>query len=186
MKTTYLTIIFLLGLAACGQKNQQVEQTAFKTDTVVNKYFHKDVIIGNLSNSYPKGIKGKKAALFGIKKLKERDIKDIQICVVSWIAAPVSGYLIDAKGTWKHKDQKFSVFRIGIRDGSEERKNKLFAGEEFVFIALGEDKSGEKIWYPPPGPDYEIKENKVVPEAYYFYEFLLERQDLENLDLQFK
>lgn len=184
MVTKHLIIIFLLGLTACVQKRQQVEQITIETDTT-NKYFHKNAIIGNISTNYPKGIKGKEAALFAIKKLETRGINNIQICVVTWIAAPLGGYLVDAKGTWKHKGREFSVFRIGIRDGSDERENKFLAGEEFVFIAMGEDKSN-KIWYPSPGPDYEIKEGEVMPIDLLAYEFLPDKKEFENLPLRFK
>ena len=122
-----------------------------------------------------------KACKFAVEHLKKKGIKKIVICEVQWIAAPLTGYLVDTKGklTIDHKD--YSTFRIGITDGYSEDPEKNLAGEEFVFIALGIDAEGEAIWYPSPGPDYKTTSDEAMPESFYIYEFLLNRDRFETL-----
>lgn len=190
MKKKYLFILFVATLGACKQNNTQSEQTSSATDitATTDNYLHKEAIIENVGTQthVSTEITGKQAAAFAVKNLEGRGIKNIQICVVGWIAAPLGGYLIDAKGNWSQENANYSTFRIGITDGSEEVEGKFSIREEFVFIALGKDKAGNKTWFPTPGPNYSDSINPDVPME---YEFLYNAEDIkgfENLQERFK
>jgi hypothetical protein len=116
--------------------------------------------------------------------LKARGITGIAICEAQWIAAPVSGYLIDALGNATIDGAKFSTFRIGIRDGREE-EHGLPAGEVFVFIAHGREDSGGSAWYPHPGPDHEPGPEEAITEGMLAYEFLIGRERFESLTTRY-
>ena len=131
----------------------------------VGRYLHpsasltrSDLIHGLLDER----ISDRKAAAMGVAALLDRDVHDIEICEVRWITAPLGGFLVDAKGHQEAGEAVYSVFRIGVRDGSEEGDGGGEAGEVFVFIARGEDTSGNVHWNPPGGPlgssdlDYEF------------------------------
>ena len=73
-------------------------------------------------------------------------------------------------------------FRIGIGDGSESNPEE----NTFTFITSGTtDENGNILWYPEPGPDFQPDENEIIPESFFNYEFLLNREDFENLESDF-
>lgn len=73
--------------------------------------------------------------------------------------------------------KEFLVFRIGICDGFEKRNGKKHrAGEEFVFIALGWDQTGNPVWFPEPGPDYRVRAGEAYPMELLSYELLIDRE----------
>jgi hypothetical protein len=152
----------------------------------LDQYLHKNCRLESpselmLQESRMKPISPREAASFAVRRLQARGVKNIVICEAFWIAAAVSGYLIHAKGKALIDGDEFSSFRVGIRDGLEERNGQYAAGEEFVFIARGE-KNGQSVWYPPPGPDYELSEGQVMTEGMLAYEFLgLHRKAFERL-----
>lgn len=130
----------------------------------------------------PVPISPRQACCFAIERLQARSVRRIQICEVLWIAAPLGGYLVDLKGRWTFDGEEFSLFRIGIRDGSEASGGPhLAAGIEFVFIAKGKTASGESRWFPRPGPDYRITGDETWPESFFAWEFLLNREKFETL-----
>jgi len=158
----------------------------------VDPYLHKNAILAVPPLSCPppsdliprtkgKPISPRKACTFAIGHLRKKGVKDIKICEVQWIAAPLSGYLVDAKGKLTIDHQDYSTFRIGIKDGLDEDAGKNDAGEEFVFIAYGKNPKGEPLWYPCPGPDYKPKDGESMPESLLTYEFLIGRQRFETL-----
>jgi len=132
-----------------------------------------------------KSISPQEAASFAVSRLQARGVKDIVICESFWIAAPLSGYLVDAKGKATINGTEFSSFRVGIKDGLGEKGERSSAGQEFVFIARGETKPGQSVWYPSPGPDYELAEGESVPEGMLAYEFLLNREQFEELHIRY-
>ncbi len=153
-------------------------------------FLHKDCRFDSPSDFVIDGSKVKpisphQAAESAVRHLQARGVKDVVICEMLWIAAPLGGYLVDVKGRATINGNDFSSFRVGIRDGSDYKNGKYSAGEEFVFIARGEDKSGQSLWYPSPGPDYELAEGGDVTEGMLAYEFLLKRKDFESLGLRF-
>ncbi len=103
------------------------------------------------------------------------------ICEVQWIAAPISGYLVDLKGKLIIDHQDYTTFRIGITDSYDEDTEENLAGKEFVFIALGKNAEGKAIWYPSPGPDYKPTNDEAIPESFFIYEFLINRDRFETL-----
>jgi len=156
----------------------------------LDQYFHKDCKFNPppdwvIDSSKVKPISPRQAAEFAVRRLQARRVKDIAICEVSWITAPLGGYLVDAKGRATINGNDFSSFRVGIRDGSDYWRGNYSAGEEFVFFALGADRSGKSLWYPSPGPDYQLAEGEVMTEGMLAYEFLLRRKDFESLGIRF-
>jgi hypothetical protein len=156
----------------------------------VDRYLHKNAQIDSapqdlFHGSAMKPILPLQAASFALHRLEARGVRDIVICEISWIAAAVSGYLVDVKGKATINGINYSTFRIGIRDGSEKKNGKSLAGDEFVFIARGEKESGRPVWYPSPGPDYKLADGGDVTEGMLAYEFLLNRKKFESLRSRF-
>ena len=152
----------------------------------LDQYLHKNCKLGQqpeflIQEGRVKPISPREAASFAVRGLQARGVKEIVICEALWIAAPLSGYLVDAKGKATINGTEFSSFRVGIRDGLEEKNGQYAAGEEFVFIARGEIENGRSVWYPSPGPDYELGEGGDVTDGMLAYEFLLHREAFEHL-----
>lgn len=141
----------------------------------LERHMHKDAIIGepwpHRGGPYY-SISSKTAILWAINHLKMRGAEEIKICEVGWIVAPLGGFLIDGKFELIEVPKRYSIFHIGIRDGSEGN-----AGAEFVFVAKGVDEEGRVAWYPPPGPD--------SPDRDLDYEFL-DRKSFESIPDRFK
>jgi hypothetical protein len=156
----------------------------------IGRYLHKKALLGaaptdDMVKSYDRRpISSAEAAMFAVKHLETEGVKNIVICEVTWIAAPLGGWLVKTKGKWTHKGKTYKVFQIGIRDGTDECEGKYKAGEIFVFIALGKGKSGE-FWYPPPGPDI-WPPRSAADSSMLDYEFLIDRKRLEGLDTLYK
>ncbi len=156
----------------------------------LDRHLHKDCKLSSspeflIQNSKVKPISPREAALFALRRLQARGVKDIVICEACWIAAPISGYLVDAKGKATIDGTNYSTFRVGIQDGLEKKNGQSSAGEEFVFIARGEKETGEPLWYPSPGPDYKFTEGQDVTAGMLAYEFLLHRKNFESLASRF-
>ena len=165
----------------------------------LSRYLHKDTVLRDPSypkqfekHFIPKPITAREAAWFAVQRLKERGVKQIEVCELHRVVAPLGGFIIDSKGSLTAGEKNFSVFRVGIRDGTEDEKGKYKAGEVFVFIAMGKDDSGKPVWYPEPGPDYKPAEDETAQEQLFAYEFLGglsghdDRADFENLSSRFK
>ncbi len=99
-------------------------------------------------------------------------VENVVICEVSRIDAPLSGFLVDARGSVVYNGMEYTVFRTGIRDDGESR---ALAGEEFVFIAAGYDLAGEAFILPEEVP------GEFVPEL----EFLTGRDEFLSLGERF-
>lgn len=112
-----------------------------------------------------------------IDRLTEMGSENILICRCHRIEAPLGGYLIDGLFNLEIESEYYSTFRIGIEDGDP--------GTFFAFIARGMDRNSNAIWHPEPGPDYVPEENQVIPESYSSYEFLIDRNEFENLESEF-
>lgn len=158
----------------------------------LGSYFHRNAILAVPPLSSPPGadifpacksrpIAPRAACLYAIRYLQAKGIKKIVICEAQWLAAPLSGYLVDAKGQLVIERQEYSTFRIGITDGFCDAAGRDPAGREFVFIAFRRDIQGRTFWHPSPGPDHVLKEGAVVPESFFAYEFLLNRERFETL-----
>lgn len=133
-----------------------------------------------------KPISPRAAAWFAVQHLKRIGVQDIVVCESHWIAAAVSGYLVDSQGRLTIGNKHFSVFRIGIRDGLEKHHGKEYQeGTKFVFIALGWDSMGRPFWHPDPGPDYELAKDEGVTEGMLSYEYLLHRKEFESLPVRY-
>jgi hypothetical protein len=163
----------------------------FCSEHKFESYFHSNAIIAVPPLSHPtpshlsdtsatKPLSSLEACRFAIHHLEKKGIKNIVICEVQWIAAPLSGYLVDLKGNLTIEGQDYSIFRIGITD-SFEKYIKKTAGDEFVFIAYNKNKDGKTFWYPKPGPDSDIFEENIMSDNILVYEFLLQRERFETL-----
>lgn len=175
-----ILVAFVFGLAQlCSAKS-------------LESYLHRNAVLAVSPLSCPppahlfpktkrKPISPRKACVFAIEHLEAKGIRDIVICEVQWIAAPVSGYLVDIKGKLTIEHQDYTTFRIGITDGFHDDSGKHPAGEEFAFIAFRKTTDGKALWYPCPGPDYKLKDGEALPESLLIYEFLLNRKRFETL-----
>ncbi len=103
--------------------------------------------------------------------------ESILVCRFHRIEAPLGGYLIDGLFNLEIEGLNYTTFRIGIEDGES---NYFFA-----LIARGMDSDSNVIWYPAPGPDYVPENNQVTPEDFLTYEFLIDRDEFENLENEF-
>lgn len=112
-----------------------------------------------------------------IDRLTEMGSENILICRYHRIEAPLGGYLIAGLFNLEIESEYYTTFRIGIEDGEPDTF--------FVFIARGMDRNSNVIWYPEPGPDYIPEENPVTPESFFAYEFLIDRNEFENLESEF-
>jgi hypothetical protein len=157
-------------------------------------YLHKNARLGLGLPEYPDIFKAegrfpidpRAAARFAVDILRGKGVQDPVICESRWIAAPLSGYLVDALGRLKIGRKDFTTFRVGVRDGCEARQGLDFAaGKEFVFIAFGCDTSGQAVWYPEPGPDYLPAPDEAYPEGLLSFEFLLHRPEFEGLSVRY-
>ncbi len=156
----------------------------FESEKDIEKYLHPNAILRGVTmppEAEYQAISVEKAMLFAIQYLEKKGIKEIQICETGWMIAPIGGFLIDGKGDFSVGEKHYSIFRIGVRDGSEGN-----AGEKFVFIARGDDGKGGAIWYPEPGPDFNPTEGEIFPEELLSYEFLSDREKFESLSSRFK
>jgi len=153
------------------------------TELDIDKYLHEDAILHGVEmppEAEYKAISLKEAIQFAIRYLENKGVKEIKICETKWMAAPLGGFLIDGLGDFSIGGKEYSIFRIGIRDGSEGN-----AGEAFAFIARGEDEKGNVIWYPEPGPGFQPVKGEVFPEELMVYEFLIDRERFESLSSRF-
>ncbi|MFZ5866074.1 MAG: hypothetical protein ACOYXY_09355 [Thermodesulfobacteriota bacterium] len=169
------------GLVLCFMTMQ-----GFCSASSLDQHLHKNAKLDTPSatlfqDSKVKPISPREAALFALRGLEAKGVKDIVICEVNWIAGAISGYLVDAKGKATIDGTNYSTFRIGIRDSLEAKNGKAAAGEEFVFIARGEKEPGKTVWYPSPGPDYKLAPGEAMTKEMLAYEFLLHRDAFESL-----
>ena len=189
-----LLLMLVLVLPCFAEDNQQENEeyssigqyteTQQPAEMDIQDYLHPEALIQKLelsdSELSENIISSEEAIEYAVFFLERINIENILICEVKWIAAPLGGYLIDGFGLFEFEDSIFETFRVGVRDGSEGN-----SGEEFVFIAKGIDADGSTMWYPYPGPDYEFPEDEEIPEGYFNYEFLLNREMFETLDERF-
>lgn len=188
----YCLLLMLVLVLPCfaedtQQENEEYSNTGQYAETQqpakinIQDYLHPEALIQKLKLSdnelFENIISSEEAIKYAVLFLKEINIENILICEVKWIVAPLGGYLIDGFGLFEYEDSIFETFRVGVRDGSEGN-----SGEEFVFIARSIDVDGSTIWYPYPGPDYEFPEDEEIPEGYFNFEFLLDRERFESLD----
>jgi len=180
---------FLLGLGVV-----LIDRAGANGQDSIESYFHKNAKLGiglimdsdifKSSGRLP--INPREAARFAVAQLQIRGVQDILICESHWIAAAISGYLVDGLGRLTIGGRDFTTFRVGIRDGLEARHGAEYdAGREFVFIALGCDANGRAVWHPDPGPDFMLGPDRNVPEGLLSFEFLLNRPEFESLSVRY-
>ena len=172
--------LVLLGFSCSACFSQSIERHLHK-----NAFLDQGPSEEYLRHFAHKPISSRQAASFALDHFKARGATDIVICEVTWIAAPLGGYLVDAKAKANIEGATYTVFRVGVRDGTEQEDGKSPAGEMFVFIALGRDSSGRFRWYPAPGPDYSLVQGQVTTQEMLAYEFLLHRDKFQTLDSRY-
>jgi hypothetical protein len=119
---------------------------------------------------YPEGytpiaIGAKEAVRFAVDALESRGVRDVRICQIDWIAAPLGAAIIQAAGQWTTGGATFDAFAVGIRDGTE-IKYGLPGGQEFMLLARGVNAKGEETYYHSgeEGVQAEILPYSSVPE----------------------
>jgi hypothetical protein len=137
------------------------------------------------SSSAPRGsdpakrpqIDAQTAAVIGGDLLRAKGVKDVVVCRTQVIMAPIGGYMVDALGTLQRDGRSYSLFRIGVYDGSDGPQYPT--GREFAFIAKGTDAAGGTAWLPPPGPDpIDADPNGTFISE---YELLYDRAEFEQV-----
>lgn len=126
----------------------------------------------------------REAVRFAAAHLRRRGAADVLICESRWIAAPLSGYLVDGLGRLALDGREYTAFRVGVRDGGEAGSGAE-AGSEFAFIAFGRDADGRPVWYPEPGPDVHPGPDQACPEGLLSFEFLMNRPEFEGLSARY-
>jgi hypothetical protein len=138
-------------------------------------------------SSYPQEVEfpvitGLEAIVFADSFLSHMGARNVVFCRTTWIVAPLGGYLVDGLCEIDIEGTHYTSFRIGIGDGSEGNPEE----DKFTFIAHGTaDGNGNIHWHPEPGPDFQPDEDEIIPESCLNYEFLLNREDFENLEIDF-
>ncbi len=162
--------------------------TGDSSDAETEAYFssiHPDGEI--FDSSYPQEVEfpvitGLEATVFADSFLSLMGAKDVVFCRTTWIVAPLGGYLVDGLCKIDIEGTHYTSFRIGIGDGSEGNPEE----NTFTFITSGTtDENGNIHWHPEPGPDFQPDEDEIIPESFFNYEFLLNREDFENLESDF-
>jgi len=147
--------------------------TTFSSPPALSGFIHPDCgIIESLMQTNSEYLDDALFAAF--ERLIGMGGENILICRCRRIEAPLGGYLIDGLFNLEMEGESYSTFRIGIEDGESDTF--------FAFISRGMDLNRNVIWYPVPGPDYMPEENQVTPESFLTYEFLIDRDEFENLE----
>lgn len=117
------------------------------------------------------------AIYLAMDSITELDGENILFCRFHRIDAPLGAYLLDGLFKMELEGEEYSTFRVVIEDSTEDRF--------FALIARGMDSESNVIWYPEPGPDFIPENNQVIPESFLIYEFLIDRDEFENLENEF-
>ncbi|MFO7949010.1 MAG: hypothetical protein R6U36_01430 [Candidatus Fermentibacteraceae bacterium] len=102
--------------------------------------------------------------------------EDIVFCGLMRIEAPLGGWLADGLFDLERGGARYGTFRVGVSD----------SGSVFALMARGSEEDGGTVWLPAPGPDCVVPEGEAAPEGLLTYEFLLEREEFEDLDERFE
>lgn len=180
LKISGISLLLLLAMSSPvpGDSSDSGSETYFSR-------IHPDSEI--FDSSYPQEVEfsvitGLEATVFADSVLAHMGAKNVVFCRTTWIVAPLGGYLVDGLCEIDIEGIHYISFRIGIEDGSEGNPEE----NTFTFIACGTTEDCENIlWYPAPGPDFQPDEDEIIPESYFSYEFLLNREDFENLEIDF-
>ncbi|MCP4137059.1 MAG: hypothetical protein GY754_39185 [bacterium] len=173
IKKAGIAAVVLAAAVSLSCKNSEFHTSA-TIDNIPEKHITKDKVLLN----------GKDAAQIAISELEKKGIKKITVCRVHWIAAPLGGYLIDVIGELKKNNNRYSSFRIGIRDGSEKKDGLVKIAEQFAFIAKGQDKNFKTVWIPEGGP-FDKKEIRVE-EGSDFEFYFHKKEEFDSLLIDFE
>ena len=127
----------------------------------------------------PKAISSRVALRAAAAALERRGVRDVRICRLHWIVAPLGAAIIQATGRWETTAGRFEAFAISIYDGTEAKYGYRGGGVNFV-IGRGTDAAGTEILYNSSkvgGPQffrYQPSEDEIS------FEFV-SRQQLEQL-----
>lgn len=173
-----LLLLLVVSSPVTGDSSEKGSEAYFSS-------IHPDAEI--FDSSYPQHVEfpvisGLEATVFADSFLSLMGADNVVFCRTTWIVAPLGGYLVDGLCEINIEGTHYTSFRIGIRDGSEGDPEE----DTFTFIAhYTTDGNGNIHWHPEPGPDFQPDEDEIIPESYFNYEFLLNREDFENLESDF-
>lgn len=102
--------------------------------------------------------------------------EDIVFCDLMRIEAPLGGWLADGLFYLEKEAARYGTFRVGVSDSAR----------VFAVMARGSEEDGGTVWLPAPGPDCVVPEGEAAPEGLLTYEFLLEREEFEDLEERFE
>lgn len=94
----------------------------------------------------PKPISPRQALRFAVDALERRAVRNIRMCQIAWVQAPLGAAIIQATGRWERGGSSFDAFVFGIRDGTE-AKHGHPAGDEAYLVARGAGADGKETYY---------------------------------------
>ena len=94
----------------------------------------------------PQPISARRALRSAVSSLEARGVRDIRLCSIDWIVAPLGGAIIHALGRWENGGASFRAFAVGIQDGTDV-KHGLAGGAEFFVLARGVDARAVETFY---------------------------------------
>jgi len=98
----------------------------------------------------PMPITARVAMLSAIRSLEQRGVRDVRLCSIDWIAAPVGAALIYATGRWDLEGVHFEAFFVAIHDGTEAQYGH-YGGDVYLVNARGFDRAGNETYYDTGG-----------------------------------
>ncbi|HET7710356.1 MAG TPA: hypothetical protein VFL80_00345, partial [Thermoanaerobaculia bacterium] len=93
--------------------------------------------------SLPKPISAAEAARAAIDALESRRIRDIRVCGLQWVQAPLGAAIVLATG--RRDDRNRLGFAVGIHDGTEVQYGDP-AGKEFLFLPSDLETDDELVY----------------------------------------
>lgn len=93
--------------------------------------------------SLPKPISAADAARAAIDALESRRVRDIRVCGLQWIQAPLGAAIVLATG--RRDDRNRFGFAVGIHDGTDVQYGDP-AGKEFLFLSSDLETNDELVY----------------------------------------
>jgi len=94
----------------------------------------------------PKPISPREALRAAVGALERRGVRNVRICHLDWIVAPLGAAIFQATGRWDTPAGRFDAFVVSIHDGTEAQYGSLGGAENYV-VGRGVGNAGMEIFY---------------------------------------
>jgi hypothetical protein len=135
------------------------------------------------TSSHRKAIPARVAVRAAAAALERRGVRDVRICRLNWIVAPLGAAIVQATGRWDTAAGRFEAFAIAIHDGTEAQYGD-WGGKEYFVVGRGIDAASAEILYHSvrvDGPNFfRYQDVDDVTELELMFEFV-SREQLEQL-----